>query len=67
MYLFLDPMDPQQRYIDCWDPASGVTSYGGLVNESFHDEQINCTIKWTPGHPQQASTPNGTSSSMKNC
>ena len=51
MYLFSDPMDPQHRYIDSWDPASGVTSYGGLVNESFQDEQINCTIKWSPGHP----------------
>jgi hypothetical protein len=49
MYLFSDPMDPQQRYIDSWDPSTGVTSYGGLVNESFQDEDINCTIKWTPG------------------
>ena len=49
MYLFSDPMDPQQRYIDSWDPSTGVTSYGGLVNESFHDEDINCTIKWIPG------------------
>jgi hypothetical protein len=45
MHLFSDPMDPQHQYIDSWDPASGVTSYGGLVNESFQDEQINCTIK----------------------
>ena len=44
-------MDPQQRYIDSWDPATGVTSYGGLVNKSFQDEQINCTIKWDPSHP----------------
>ena len=49
MYLFSDPLDPQQRYIDSWDPTTGVTSYGGLVNESFQDEQINCTIKWSPG------------------
>ena len=35
MYLFSDPMDPQQRYIDSWDPSTGVTSYGGLDNESF--------------------------------
>ena len=51
MYLFSDPMDPQQRYIDSWDPSTGVTSYGGLVNESFQDEDINCTIKWPPGKP----------------
>ena len=51
MYLFSDPTDPLHRYIDSWDPNSGVTSYGGLVNESFQDEQINCTIKWPPGHP----------------
>jgi hypothetical protein len=51
MYLFSDPLDPQQRYIDSWNPTTGVTSYGGLVNESFQDEQINCTIKWSPGRP----------------
>ena len=45
MYLFSDPLDPQQRYIDSWDPTTGVTSYGELVNKSFQDEQINCTIK----------------------
>ena len=51
MYLFSDPTDPHHRYIDSWDPSTGVTSYGGLVNESFHDEDINCTIKWPPGKP----------------
>jgi hypothetical protein len=44
-------MDPHHRYIDSWDPSTGVTSYGGLVNESFQDEDINCTIKWQPGKP----------------
>ena len=51
MYLFSDPLDPHHRYIDSWDPTTGVTSYGGLVNESFLDEQINCTIKWPSGQP----------------
>ena len=51
MYLFSDPTDPHHRYIDSWVPSTGVTSYGGLVNKSFHDEDINCTIKRPPGKP----------------
>ena len=51
MYLFSDPSDPLGRYIDSWSPDSGVTSYGGYVNEHFHDDAINCTIKWAPGQP----------------
>ena len=51
MYLFSDPMDQQHRYIDSWTPDAGVTSYGGFVNESFNDDEINCTIKWPPGCP----------------
>ena len=49
MYLFSDPSDPFGRYIDSWTPDTGVTSYGGYVNEHFQDEAINCTIKWVPG------------------
>jgi len=45
MYLFSDPMDPQHRYLDSWNPSTRVTNYGELVNDSFHDKQINCTIK----------------------
>jgi hypothetical protein len=45
MYLFSDPTDPRQRYIDSWSADTGVTSYGGFINESFNDERINCTIK----------------------
>jgi hypothetical protein len=48
MYIFTDPSDPLGRYIDSWTPETGVTSYGGYVNEHFQDEQVNCTIKWTP-------------------
>jgi hypothetical protein len=44
-------MDQQHRYIDSWTPDAGVTSYGGFVNESFNDDEINCTIKWPPGRP----------------
>jgi hypothetical protein len=51
MYLFSDPLDPLHRYIDSWTPESGVTSYGGYVNEHFQDEAINCSIKWAQGHP----------------
>jgi hypothetical protein len=51
MYIFTDPSDPLGRYIDSWTPAAGVTSYGGYVNEHFQDEQVNCTIKWTPQQP----------------
>ena len=53
LYLFADPDDPQQRYIDSWDPARGVLSYGGYLNETFEDEDINCTIKFKPhqAHP----------------
>ena len=45
MYLFSDPLDPLHRYIDSLTPESGVTSYGGYVNEHFNDEAINCSIK----------------------
>jgi hypothetical protein len=50
MYIFSDPSDPLGRYIDSWTPDTGVTSYGGYVNEHFQDERINCTIKWNPKH-----------------
>ena len=62
MYLFSDPMDKQHRYIDSWTSDGGVTSYGGFVNESFNDDEINCTIKWLPTAPPPASTLNETSS-----
>ena len=53
MYLFSDPDDPhQQRYIDSWDPTLGVLSYGGYLNETFHDDDINCPIKLKPNQPQ---------------
>ena len=51
MYLFADPDDPQQRYIDSWDPTRGVLSYGGYLNETFEDDDINCTIKFKPNQP----------------
>ena len=51
MYLFSDPDDPQHRYIDSWDPTLGVLSYGGYLNESFNDDDINCTIKLKPNQP----------------
>ena len=51
MYLFSDPSNPLGRYIDSWTSESGVTSYGGYVNEHFQDKAINCTIKWAPGQP----------------
>jgi hypothetical protein len=51
MYIFTDPSDPLGRYIDSWTPETGVTSYGGYVNEHFQNNHINCTIKWNPQHP----------------
>ena len=51
MYLFSDPDDPQHRYIDSWDPTLGVLSYGGYLNETFNDDDINCTIKLKPNQP----------------
>jgi hypothetical protein len=51
MDLFANPADPLGRYIDSWTPATGVTSYGGYVNEHFQDDAINCTIKWIHGQP----------------
>ena len=66
LYLFADPDDPQQRYIDSWDPARGVLSYGGYLNETFEDEDINCTIKFKPHQAHPGSTPNVTSTYMKN-
>jgi hypothetical protein len=51
MYLFSDPDDPQHRYFDSWDPTLGVLSYGGYLNESFQDDNINCTIKLKPNQP----------------
>ena len=45
MYNFTDPSDPLGRYIVSWTPETGVTSYGGYMNEHFQDEQVNCTIK----------------------
>ena len=42
------PPTPLGRYVDSWTPETGVTSYGGYVNEHFQDEAINCTIKWAP-------------------
>jgi hypothetical protein len=44
-YLFSDPTDRQHRYIDSWTTDAGDTSYGGFINESFNDDEINCTIK----------------------
>ena len=52
MYLFSDPDDPQQRYIDSWDPTLGVLSYSGYLNDTFNDDDINCTIKLKPNHTQ---------------
>ena len=51
MYLFSDPADPHHRYIDSWSADTGVSSYEGFINESFNDDQINCTIKWPPDRP----------------
>ena len=52
MYLFSDPDDPQQRYIDSWDPTLGVLSYGGYLNETFQDDDIKCAIKLKPNQSQ---------------
>jgi hypothetical protein len=52
MYLFSDPDDPQQRYSDSWDPTLRFLSYGGYLNETFNDDDINCTIKLKPNHTQ---------------
>jgi hypothetical protein len=46
MYLFPDPDDHQQRFIDYWNPTLGVLSYEGYLNETFNDEDINSTIKF---------------------
>ena len=42
---------PTPSVVTAGAQKSGVTSYGGYVNEHFQDEAINCTIKWAPGQP----------------
>jgi hypothetical protein len=62
MYIFTDPSDPLGRYIDSWTPAMGTTS-----TNTSRMTTSTAPSNGLPTIQQQASTPNGTSISTKNC
>ena len=52
MYLFSDPDDPSIGTSTAGTPPLVSLAMVGYLNETFNDDDINCTIKLRPNQPQ---------------